>query len=197
MTRKSLWRQNSMPCTSLLPCSHQYPYASTIQQRAALQAAVHCYWRAPWHPPSPFFERSSSCGFWYTTARHVHLWTGRGRQKLLMDLFYASVTVPDDDSCCHNNSHKHTKITKRRVHFHEFMLDVHHRIFIYKQKHPRGDALPIIAQQLAQEAQLLCFDEFPSDRHCRCHDFEATVFTIIGLECRDGGHLESSPRCLV
>jgi len=29
-----------------------------------------------------------------------------------------------------------------------------------KQKHPRGDAIPIIAQQLAQEAQLLCFDEF-------------------------------------
>jgi protein AFG1 len=40
------------------------------------------------------------------------------------------------------------------------MLDVHHRIFVYKQKHPRGDAIPIIAQQLAQEAQLLCFDEF-------------------------------------
>ena len=62
MTRKSLWRQNSMPCTSLLPRSHQYPYAPTIRQRAAVQAAVHCYWRDPWHPPSPFFERSSICG---------------------------------------------------------------------------------------------------------------------------------------
>ena len=40
------------------------------------------------------------------------------------------------------------------------MLDVHHRIFVYKKKHPRGDAIPFIAQQLAQEAQLLCFDEF-------------------------------------
>jgi protein AFG1 len=40
------------------------------------------------------------------------------------------------------------------------MLEVHHRIFVYKQKHPRDDAIPIIAQQLAQEAQLLCFDEF-------------------------------------
>ena len=40
------------------------------------------------------------------------------------------------------------------------MLDIHHRIFLYKQKHPRGDAIPIIAQQLAQETQLLCFDEF-------------------------------------
>jgi protein AFG1 len=81
-----------------------------------------------------------------------------------MDLFYASVSVPDDDFCCNNDAHSPTdtqaKVTKRRVHFHEFMLDVHHRIFIYKQKHPRGDAIPIIAQQLAQESQLLCFDEF-------------------------------------
>ena len=92
---------------------------------------------------------------------YIHGPVGVGK-SFLMDLFYASVTVPDDDSCCNNDSHshKHAKITKRRVHFHEFMLDVHHRIFAYKQKHPRGDAIPIIAQQLAQEAQLLCFDEF-------------------------------------
>ena len=90
---------------------------------------------------------------------YIHGPVGVGK-SFLMDLFYASVTVPDDDSCSKNNSHNHAKITKRRVHFHEFMLDVHHRIFVYKQKHPRDDALPIIAQQLAQEAQLLCFDEF-------------------------------------
>jgi peroxisome-assembly ATPase len=92
---------------------------------------------------------------------YIHGPVGVGK-SFLMDLFYASVTVPDDDSCCNNDSHshKHAKITKRRVHFHEFMLDVHRRIFVYKQKHPRGDAIPIIAHQLAQEAQLLCFDEF-------------------------------------
>ncbi|PYF84824.1 protein AFG1 [Marinomonas alcarazii] len=88
---------------------------------------------------------------------YIHGTVGVGK-TFLMDLFYASVT--DDDFCCNNDSHKHAKITKRRVHFHEFMLDVHHRIFVYKQKHPRGDATPIIAQQLAQEAQLLCLDEF-------------------------------------
>ena len=90
---------------------------------------------------------------------YIHGPVGVGK-SFLMDLFYASVTAPDDDSYCNKNSHKHAKITKRRVHFHEFMLDVHHRVFVYKQKHPRDDALPIIAQQLAQEAQLLCFDEF-------------------------------------
>jgi protein AFG1 len=92
---------------------------------------------------------------------YIHGPVGVGK-SFLMDLFYASVTGPDDDCCCNNgsHSHKHAKITKRRVHFHEFMLDVHHRIFVYKQKHPRGDAIPFIAQQLAQEAQLLCLDEF-------------------------------------
>ena len=92
---------------------------------------------------------------------YIHGPVGVGK-SFLMDLFYASVDISDDDSCGNNGSHslKHAKITKRRVHFHEFMLDVHHRIFVYKQKHPRDDAIPIIAQQLAQEAQLLCFDEF-------------------------------------
>lgn len=92
---------------------------------------------------------------------YIHGPVGVGK-SLLMDLFYASVNVPDDDSYRKNDSHslKYAKITKRRVHFHEFMLEVHRRIFFYKQKHPRDDAIPIIAQQLAQEAQLLCFDEF-------------------------------------
>ncbi|MBE1300231.1 MAG: cell division protein ZapE [Alteromonadaceae bacterium] len=90
---------------------------------------------------------------------YIHGPVGVGK-SFLMDLFYASVNVPDDDSCCNSDSCNHAKITKRRVHFHEFMLDVHHRIFVYKQKHPRENAIPIIAQQLAQEAQLLCFDEF-------------------------------------
>lgn len=90
---------------------------------------------------------------------YIHGPVGVGK-SFLMDLFYASVNVPVDDSRSDNDSPKQAKITKRRVHFHEFMLDVHHRIFVYKQKHPRGDAILIVAQQLAQEAQLLCFDEF-------------------------------------
>ncbi len=77
---------------------------------------------------------------------YIHGPVGVGK-SFLMDLFYASVNEPN-------------KVTKRRVHFHEFMLDVHHRIFVFKQKYPREDAIPVIAQQLAQEAQLLCFDEF-------------------------------------
>ena len=105
------------------------------------------------------------CHFWSFGSPprgiYIHGSVGVGK-TFLMDLFYASVNVPDDDSCCKHDGHslKHAKITKRRVHFHEFMLDVHHRIFNYKQKHPQDDAIPHIAQQLAQEAQLLCLDEF-------------------------------------
>jgi protein AFG1 len=91
---------------------------------------------------------------------YIHGTVGVGK-SFLMDLFYASVNAPDD-ARRNSDGHRlnHAKITKRRVHFHEFMLEVHQRIFLYKQKHPRDDAIPIIAQQLAQEAQLLCFDEF-------------------------------------
>ena len=89
---------------------------------------------------------------------YIHGPVGVGK-SFLMDLFYASVNDPDNAGC-NNDCPKNRKITKRRVHFHEFMLDVHHRIFVYKQKHPLSDAIPIIAQQLANEAQLLCFDEF-------------------------------------
>ena len=50
-----------------------------------------------------------------------------------------------------------TDITKRRVHFHRFMEDVHERLKNYKGK---SDPLIDIGRQLASEAQVLCFDEF-------------------------------------
>jgi len=73
-----------------------------------------------------------------------------GRCKtLLMDLFFASSPLP----------------RKRRVHFHEFMLDVHARVHDWRQKLKRGlvrgdDPIAAVASGLAQEADLLCFDEF-------------------------------------
>jgi cell division protein ZapE len=54
---------------------------------------------------------------------------------------------------------------KRRAHFHEFMLDVHERIFALRQKmklgeHEGEDPIRLVAGQLFDEAWLLCFDEF-------------------------------------
>ena len=73
---------------------------------------------------------------------------GRGK-TMLMDLFFDSSPVAQ----------------KRRAHFHEFMLDVHERIYLIRQKmkfgeHAGTDPIELVAEQLAAEAWLLCFDEF-------------------------------------
>lgn len=52
---------------------------------------------------------------------------------------------------------------KRRVHFHAFMIDVHKRVHAVKASAGAGGLLdPIlpVARDLANEAIVLCFDEF-------------------------------------
>ena len=124
--------------------------SSRAQLRPCCLASVQSFLRKQFHlwsfGPSP-------------RGMYIHGPVGVGK-SLLMDLFYASVRVPDEGSYSDSDCHSHATITKRRVHFHEFMLDVHHRIFVYNQTHPRSDAIPVVAHHLAQEAQLLCFDEF-------------------------------------
>ncbi|MBL7238434.1 AFG1 family ATPase [Novacetimonas hansenii] len=69
---------------------------------------------------------------------------GRGK-TMLMDLFFDLAPVEH----------------KRRVHFHRFMQDVHQRIHDMKVADPAlSDPIPPLARQIAQEAWLLCFDEF-------------------------------------
>ena len=73
---------------------------------------------------------------------------GRGK-TMLMDLFFAASPVA----------------RKRRVHFHEFMTDVHERIYALRQKRKLGetngeDPIALTAAAIAQETWLLCFDEF-------------------------------------
>ncbi|WP_308719641.1 cell division protein ZapE [Komagataeibacter xylinus] len=69
---------------------------------------------------------------------------GRGK-TMLMDLFFSLAPVEH----------------KRRVHFHRFMQDVHQRLHDMKEADPDlSDPIPPLARQIAQEAWLLCFDEF-------------------------------------
>ena len=73
---------------------------------------------------------------------------GRGK-TMLMDLFFEASPV----------------VRKRRVHFHEFMADVHERIFALRQKAKLGeigdeDPIRLAAADIAHETWLLCFDEF-------------------------------------
>jgi cell division protein ZapE len=79
---------------------------------------------------------------------YVHGAVGRGK-TMLMDLFFDSI--------------QHER--KRRAHFHEFMADVHERVHAYRQQQKNGsrtngDPLQLAANDLADEAWLLCFDEF-------------------------------------
>jgi cell division protein ZapE len=79
---------------------------------------------------------------------YIHGEVGRGK-TMLMDLFFQHSSV----------------VHKRRAHFHEFMAEVHERIYGYRQNIARGeigdgDVIALTAAAIFDEAWLLCFDEF-------------------------------------
>ncbi|KAJ0422593.1 AFG1-like ATPase-domain-containing protein [Aspergillus carlsbadensis] len=68
-------------------------------------------------------------------------------KTMLMDLFYD--TLPPNIS------------SKSRIHFHNFMQDVHKRMHVVKMRLGNDfDALPLVAADLAEKSSVLCFDEF-------------------------------------
>ncbi|WP_422031131.1 cell division protein ZapE [Reyranella sp.] len=81
----------------------------------------------------------------------LYIWGSVGRGKsMLMDLFFADAPVAK----------------KRRVHFHEFMLEVQARLHRRREElaargaPPESDTIVPIAREIAAETRLLCFDEF-------------------------------------
>ncbi|NJD24774.1 MAG: AFG1 family ATPase [Betaproteobacteria bacterium] len=72
----------------------------------------------------------------------LYFWGGVGRGKsFLMDCFYDAVPYR----------------RKRRIHFHAFMQQVHRDLDRYKGE---ADPLQKVAEQVARDIRLLCFDEF-------------------------------------
>lgn len=93
-----------------------------------------------------FSKRKSA----WTDVSGLYIWGSVGRGKtMLMDAFF-----------------NHSPIRrKRRIHFHEFMADVHERIHAHRKLVKQGiakedDPIGPVSDQIADEVRLLCFDEF-------------------------------------
>jgi len=81
-----------------------------------------------------------------SSVKGIYLWGGVGRGKsMLMDMFFEC--LPDT-------------IPKRRVHFHEFMIETHDFLHRARQEGGGEAAILKLAKKVAGEARILCFDEF-------------------------------------
>jgi len=94
-----------------------------------------------------FFSRRGQAGD-FIKGLYVYGEVGRGK-TMLLDMFF---------SCLPEGG-------KRRVHFNEFMNDVHDRIEAHRQvpdrdRRRQDNLFPDLAAALAEEAHILCFDEF-------------------------------------
>jgi cell division protein ZapE len=100
-------------------------------------------------------RKSSSLGWLFGSRAHApikgyYIFGDVGRGKtMLMDMFFDASRV----------------MRKRRVHFHEFMAEVHERIHALRQQIKAGeikdaDPIQLAAAAIARETWLLCFDEF-------------------------------------
>lgn len=106
-----------------------------------------------WH----FFKRKkqsstrvSSQGEGDTSFQGLYIYGEVGRGKtMLMDLFFSCLPLE----------------RKKRAHFNDFMADIHERINFYRKasthkKAEQDNPILAVAQDLAREAKVLCFDEF-------------------------------------
>jgi cell division protein ZapE len=71
---------------------------------------------------------------------YLHGGVGRGK-SLLMDCFFKAVPL----------------VRKTRLHFHEFMREVHHEL---RRLQGQADPLDVLAKAIARRHRLICFDEF-------------------------------------
>lgn len=116
-------------------------YASDAAQRAAVDRLQQCY--GEWVAYKA--RRSSALRkliIHPELPRGVYMWGGVGRGKsFLMDSFYAVVPVQ----------------RKTRIHFHEFMREVHR---VLEELKGQADPLDELARRMAKRYRLICFDEF-------------------------------------
>ncbi|KAK3985181.1 AFG1-like ATPase-domain-containing protein [Cladorrhinum sp. PSN332] len=138
-------------------------------QRGIIQSLQHLHeelrhYKAPpvVHPTLESLKQSKSLFSWFgggnakaavgnipsNLPRGLYLYGDVGCGKtMLMDLFYD--TLP-----------KSTR-SKTRIHFHNFMQDVHKRLHRMKMQYGSDvDCVPFVAADIAEQGSILCFDEF-------------------------------------
>ncbi|QCP49960.1 AFG1 family ATPase [Trinickia violacea] len=116
-------------------------YQSDAAQRAAVDRLQRCYeeWVAyKARRPNAFMKLIMRPDL----PRGIYMWGGVGRGKsFLMDSFYAIVPLT----------------RKTRLHFHEFMREVHREL---EELKGQADPLDELARRVAKRYRLICFDEF-------------------------------------
>ncbi|MEO0412739.1 MAG: cell division protein ZapE [Pseudomonadota bacterium] len=133
--------------------------AAAVEALARLEAELSDYPGVPSSATSIKRWRLSNLFNWGDKApgapRGLYMWGGVGRGKsMLMDLFYEHAPIA----------------SKQRVHFHDFMTNVHDQIATFRKMSANerikfgaaagaDDPIPPVARRIAQRASLLCFDE--------------------------------------
>jgi cell division protein ZapE len=121
---------------------------AVIEMMARLEARIRDYRLARKSSPLGWLFASRERELPRIKGLYIYGDVGRGK-TMLMDFFFETSPVG----------------RKRRAHFHEFMLDVHERVYAVRQRMKRGehegeDPIKLVAEELAEQAWLLCFDEF-------------------------------------
>ncbi|KAF0695775.1 Aste57867_13426 [Aphanomyces stellatus] len=109
--------------------------------------------------PAPVAKKDETTSFWdrFRTSepaapkkatnvpKGVYLYGGVGCGKtFIMDMFYDNLPLT----------------SKRRVHFHKFMLEIHEKMHVLRKEGHEGDPIPHLAAELLETSRVLCFDEF-------------------------------------
>lgn len=77
------------------------------------------------------------------TKQGIYLYGDVGRGKsMLMDLFHNNLNIQE----------------KKRIHFHNFMQDVHKKLFTYRSQNI-DDPILKVADEIASQTKVICFDE--------------------------------------
>lgn len=120
----------------------QKGYQSDSAQEAAVTRLARCQseWVEFEQTRSGFFSKLLKSS--PQVPRGVYFWGGVGRGKsFIMDCFYEAITYPK----------------KTRIHFHEFMREVHREL---QDLRGRADPLDELGKRIGERYQLICFDEF-------------------------------------